>query len=327
MSKRRMWIRVGFTVLLLVLTLVIVYSGLRILESTVLHSGEEVENRVSRTIIRDGTAYYPRRDITMILVMGIDQEGPVVSSGYHRNAGASDMVALVILDQTNETYDILCLNRDTMVEMPVLGLGGKQAGTFFGQLALSHTYGTGLEDSAENTRKTVSDFLYGLDIDYYVSMHIDGIGVLNDAVGGVTVNVTDDFSALDPGITMGEICLDRNQAITFIRSRKDVGTEMNLSRMDRHQEYMRGLARALERKLEQSENFVVDLYAQMDPYVVTDCSVNVLSSLLQRCADYEMKDIISVEGENVLTEEYYEFHADEEALDALILELFYAPKK
>ena len=80
-------------------------------------------------------------------------------------------------------------------------------------------------------------------------------------------------------------------------------------------------------KLEQSENFVVDLYAQMDPYVVTDCSVNVLSGLLQRCADYEMKDIISVKGENVLTEEYYEFYADEEALDELILELFYAPKK
>ena len=33
-----------------------------------------------------------------------------------------------------------------------------------------------------------------------------------------------------------------------------------------------------------------------------------------------------MEGENKLGEEYYEFYADEEKLDALILQLFYAPK-
>ena len=324
-----MLLQAGVTVLLLVLMLVMVYSGLQILESTVFRSASapEAERPASRTIIRGDVAYYPRRDMTVILMMGIDQEGPVVSTDYHRNPGASDMVALLILDQTEEVCRILCLNRDMMVEMPVLGLGGKQAGTMFGQLALSHTYGKGLEDSAENTRKTVSDFLYGLQIDYYVSMNIDGIGILNDAVGGVTVNVTDDFSAVDPTIAIGQVCLNRKQAITFVRSRKNVGTEMNLSRMERQKEYMSGLMRSLKSQLEHSETFVVDLYDRMDEYVVTDCSVTVLSNLLQRCVDYELKEIISVAGENVLTKEYYEFYADEDALDALILELFYAPKK
>ena len=327
MSKRRMWIRIGLSVLILILVLVMLYSGLQILESTVFYSGPEEEQYVSKTIIRDGTSYYPRADITVILVMGIDVEGPVIPSNSHRNPGASDMVALVVIDQAAESYRILCLNRDMMVNMPVLGLGGKQAGTFYGQLALSHTYGTGLEDSAENTRKTVSDLLYGIQIDHYVSMNIDGIGILNDAVGGVTVNVTDDFSEVNPSITMGQLRLDGQQAVAFVRSRQGVGTQMNLSRMERQKEYMKGLAHALEGKLEQSENFVVDLYAEMDPYVVTDCSVNVLSGLLQRCTDYEMKEIASVEGENVIGEAYYEFYADEQALDALILDLFYAPKK
>ena len=330
MSKRRMWIRIGCSLLILILVLVMLYSGLQILESTVFHSEAEQAEQdqyVSKTIVRNGTAYYPRADITVILVMGIDVEGPVVSSAYNRNSGASDMVALVILDQATESYRILCLNRDMMVKMPVIGLDGKQAGTYFGQLALSHTYGSGLEDSAENTRKTVSDLLYGIQIDHYVSMNIDGIGILNDAVGGVTVHVTDDFSAVDPTITTGQIRLNGKQATAFVRSRQGVGTEMNLSRMERQKEYMKGLADALEGKLEQSEDFVVDLYEQMDPYVVTDCSVTVLSSLLQRCSDYEMEHVISIEGENVRGEEYYEFYADEEALDALILELFYAPKK
>lgn len=327
MSKRRMMIRIGFAALVLILALVMLYSGLQILESTVFSPVQDPEPYVSKTIVRGDVAYYPRQDISVILVMGIDEEGPVASSGSYRNTGEADMVALVILDQAEAAYRILCLNRDMMVEMPVLGLAGKQAGTDFAQLALSHTYGSGLQDSAENTRKTVSDFLYGIRIDYYVAMNIEGIGVLTDAVGGVEVQVTDDFSLVDPTITMGRLRLDPEQAVNFVRSRKDVGTEMNLSRMDRHREYMEGLAGALAEKVEKSEGFAVDLYDRMSEYAVTDCSVNGLNGLLQRCADYELKEILSVEGENVLTEEYYEFYADEQALDAMILELFYAPKE
>ena len=329
MNKRRIRMQVCFAAVFLVLVLVMVYSGLRILESTVFRPEPvtQTEPHASKTITRGDIAYFPRQDITVILVMGIDEEGPVVSSNYHRNTGASDMVALLILDQTEECYRILCLNRDMMVRMPVLGLGGKYAGTVYAQLALSHTYGTGLEDSAENTRKTVSDLLYGIGIDYYVAMNIYGIGILNDAMGGVTVHVRDDFSQVDPTITKGKMLLNREQAITFVRSRKDVGTEMNLSRMDRQKEYMNGLADALKRKMEQSDTFAVDLYEQMDPYVVTDCAINTLSGLLQRCTDYELTEVLSVEGRNVLTGEYFEFYADEEAMDELILDLFYAPKK
>ena len=127
------------------------------------------------------------------MVAGIDEYGPVVSSESYNNSGEADMVSLLIFDETNETIHMLSLNRDTMLEIPVLGIGGKQAGTIHGQLALAHTYGSGLEDSAKNLRDTVSDFLYGLNINYYVTMNMDAISVLNDAVGGVRVTVADDF--------------------------------------------------------------------------------------------------------------------------------------
>ena len=97
--------------------------------------------------------------------------------------------------------------------------------------------------------------------------------------------------------------------------------------MERHKEYLRGLSAALNEQLDDSESFTVELYEQMSPYMVTDCSMNVVTGLMQRCADYQLKQIVSVEGENVLGETYYEFYADAEKLDALILELFYAPKK
>ena len=327
MSKRKSKLHFVVAVLILILVLVMIYSGLRILESTVFYSASEEPAVPTKTITRGGVDYFPRQDMTLILVMGIDEEGPVKDSGAYRNNGEADMVLLVILDHSAQVYDILPLNRDMMVDMPVLGIGGKRAGTFFGQLALSHTYGSGLEDSAENTGQTVADLFYGISIDHYVAMNMDAIGMLNDAVGGVTVTVTDDFTHVDPTLVKGEVTLNRDQAMTFVRTRMDVGNQLNLSRMERHREYLRGLSEALDGVLHTSESVVADLYEELSPYMVTDCSANVISSLLQRCAEYRLNRILSLEGENVLGEEYYEFYADEEKLDALILDLFYAPKK
>ena len=58
-----------------------------------------------------------------------------------------------------------------------------------------------------------------------------------------------------------------------------------------------------------------------------DRSANALSGLMNRCAEYELEQIVSLEGENVRGEEFYEFYPDEKAMDALILQMFYAPKK
>ena len=316
--------RTAVLCVILILVLVAMIGGLRILESTVFSTPEEPAI-ASKTVTRDGIDYFPRQDITVVMALGIDERGPVTSSQSYRNYGESDAVILLILDQKEETYSLLCLNRDTMVEMPVLGIGGKRAGTFHGQLALSHTYGNGLETSCENTRQTVSDLLGGITIDHYVAMNMDAIGIVNDAVGGVTVNVVDDFSLVDPSIK-GQITLNAMQAMTYVQTRHDVGDQLNITRMGRHREYMEGLMEALRKKLDGNDSFALELYDRVDEYMVTDCSANVLSSLMQRCAHFTMKEIVSPEGENILTEEFYEFHLDEEALDELILRLFYAPK-
>ena len=328
MSKRKHWKDAAFVILILILVLVMIYSGLRILESTVLYQGTDSgEGFVSKTITRDGIDYYPRQDMTVVLVLGIDQYGPVEATEYYSNTGAADMAMLLIFDETNEHCDVLYLNRDTMLEMPVLGIGGRQAGTYYGQLALSHTYGSGLEDSAENSRNTISDFLYGLRIDHYVAMNMDAIAILNDAVGGVTVNVTEDFSQVDPTIGMGEVTLMGQQAINFVRTRKDVGDQLNLSRLQRQQDYVDGFMEAFREKREaEGEAFFLNAYEEVSPYLVTDCSANAVSGMMDRYGDYEIREVVTPEGENVMGEEYYEFYVDEEALDALILRLFYAPK-
>jgi len=325
MKKRKVLKKIAFTSVILILVVVIIYSGLQILESTVVPSAEEYVTP-SKTVTRDGIEYFPRQDIVVFLLMGIDQKGPVVDSGSYNNPGAADMVSLLIFDEKNEQCSILQLNRDTMLEMPVLGVGGKQAGSYFGQLALSHTYGSGMADSCENTRKTVSDFLNGIHIDYYLSMNMDAIQILNDAVGGVTVSVEDDFSEVDPSISQGKFTLHGEQALHFVRTRKDVGDQLNMTRMDRQIEYINGFIEEFWEKQEQDPEFILKMYDEVAPYLISNCSVNTLSGIISRYENFEINEAVTPEGENILGSEYYEFYTDEEALDELILRLFYAPK-
>ena len=327
MKRKNSFTDVFLLIILLVLVLVILYSGLRILESTVLYSPEAEEGQISsKTITRDGIAYFPRQDITVVMVLGIDQYGPVESSHYHRNNGSADSVMLLIFDETDRNCTVLYLNRDTMLNMDVLGVRGEYAGTNYGQLALAHTYGNGLEDSCENVKNTLMHFLHGLTVDYYVAMNMDAIPVLNDAVGGVTVHVKDDFSRVNPSITLGELTLRGDQVIDYVRTRKDVGDQKNVTRMERQKEYVDGFLNALYGKAQGNAEFLLEVYEKVAPYIVTDCSANTLSGMLDRYADFALTGAVTPAGENRIEEGHYAFYADEEKLDELVLELFYRAK-
>ena len=107
MEKRRNLKNAAFFAVILILVLVFLISGLHILESTVLQNGDIQETTGKKTIVRNGVEYFPRQDITVMLVMGIDQEGPVQDSGYYRNEGAADVVMLLIFDEEAKDYSIL----------------------------------------------------------------------------------------------------------------------------------------------------------------------------------------------------------------------------
>ncbi len=314
-------------VLVVILAVVVAFSGFKFYEAVnVGVTDSDDTEHTSKSVTVDGVNYFPRQDITVIMLMGIDESGPVQKSDSYVNTGENDMVALAVFDEVEKTYNVLVLNRDTMMDVRVLGIGGKEAGTIFAQLALAHTYGSGLEDSCENTVRTVSDFLSGLAIDYYVSMNMDAISILNDAVGGVTVNVTDDFSKVDESIPMGEVTLTGEQALSFVQTRKDVADQLNVSRLERHKEYIGNFVSSFNEKVKESDTFVLEVYEDVAPYIVSDCSINSMSSMLNRYADYTLNEVVTPDGENVYSGEYMEFYADEANLQKLILDMFYIKK-
>ena len=169
-------------------------------------------------------AYRPREGIETFLFMGLDKYETGEEQIGYLNDQQSDFLMLFIMDREAGTLEVLHLNRDTMTEIRRLGIGGGNAGKFVGQLALSHTFGSGGSDSCLNTVKAVSGFLKGVKIDHYIAMTMDGVGILNDLVGGITVTIPVDMTMVDPAFEEGaEITLQGEQALLFVRTdRKSV---------------------------------------------------------------------------------------------------------
>ena len=157
-------------------------------------------------------------------------------------------------------------------------------------------------------------------------MNMDAVSVLNDAVGGVTVEITEELNRDDPAFPVGRQRLQGEQALQFVQIRKGVGAQLNQERMQRQQVYLQGFLQAWQENAAQNSSQVLQLYEQIAPYLVTDCSVEVLSDFSSRISSYELCEIVTPAGENRLEKGHHAFYPDQEQLEDLILRLFYAPK-
>ena len=255
------------------------------------------------------------------LLMGIDVTGPVVSTPGAYNGGQADALFLVVLDNQNETWRMLRLNRDSMVDVPVLDLRGDAIGTERQQLALAHAYGDGTQVSCMNTVDAVSALLGGWPIDGYASLNMDGIAILNDAVGGVTLTVTSDFTAVDPTLVEGEtITLNGRQAMEYVRTRKDVDDQSNLARMERQRQYLEAMKPQL---LTLGDEEILQVYERLGEYVVTNISSQNVLTLAEKMQEYQELPELTIDGENTLEDGHIAYILDQDSVQRTVLELFY----
>ncbi|MCD7845608.1 MAG: LCP family protein [Oscillospiraceae bacterium] len=284
------------------------------------------DSEATATVYYNGKEYCLNDSLHNILILGID-DAEVTESSTYRNSGQADLILLAVFNDEEKTCTLLHINRDTMTDVSVLGALGDYAGVTYEQIALAHTYGSGLEDSCENTVTTVSSFLYGVEIDNYLSLTMDGVAVINDLVGGVTVTIEDDFTGVDDTLVQGEtVTLMGEHALTYVRARYSMTDDSsNLARMERQKTYMLGLTEALKKATAADVGFPLEAYAAAADYIITDCDIDALANYGSQLTEYTLSDIISPEGEAVLGEEYMEFYVDEDALQQLVIDLFYVP--
>lgn len=273
----------------------------------------------------DGAWYAQKPDIETILCIGIDKyENDNTDLGY-LNSEQCDFLLAVVLDNRNRSYTALQINRDTMAEIPVIGFGGDILSTETAQIALAHTYGSGGKDSCENTVKAVSNLLKGVKIDHYISVTMDAVPIVNDAVGGVTLTVAEDYPGI--GFVKGEtVTLLGDKALAYVRGRMTVGDGSNLGRMERQRQYMSALKDVYTQKLAEDPMLALRAVTSISEYMISDCSVYDLSDLVNATNEYAFEGFITPEGEAVQGEKFMEFYTDQEALEKLVFDIYYEKK-
>lgn len=291
---------------------------------------EEEPAEDGRELIPYGGFWYaPRGDLETVLLLGLDKaalDGSIPVSGEYAQA---DFVALLVLDPRTKTGEVIHMNRDTMTDIPDFDSSGKPLGTYTGQLAVAYAHAqayTGSDKIAcESTKKAVSRLLYGVEIDHYVTLTLDGVAQLNDLVGGVDVEIRDDFSAVDKTLVQGEtVTLLGEHALNYVRSRWWVGESSNLERMERQRQYLEALWEKLDGQMKADEGFALSALLVLSDYMDSDCTAEQLAALAEKAQAYEARQI-SLEGEAVMGERFMEFYADEDALRELVIGIFFEP--
>ena len=288
------------------------------------------ERYADETVLINGIAYRKRPNLTTILLLGIDQPARNADEidDYH-SGGNADFLRLIVIDHAEKTISQIQIDRDTIAPVTVLNLIGDRTGTRPMQIALSHSYGDGKEQSCGLTAEAVSRLLLDTPISYYAALNLDGIAVLNDFVGGVTVPIEDDFSHVDPAMIQGTtLRLTGQQAEYFVRSRTDMPIGTNEARMARQQVYLSRLADMIREKMKADPDYAGAVFDALRPYLVTNMTRSYLADIAYRARNDARLPLIQLPGAHAIgVTGYMEFHPDEEALSYMITEVFYQPAK
>lgn len=291
-------------------------------------ASEETLPKLKEGQIRRGDRVYEYIDgILTFLVLGIDIDGPVERNKDLVSGGQSDAIFLVVMNPDTKKISLIGVNRDTMVEIVMVGLGANGENlTTTAELSVQHGFGDGLNQSCELTRDAVSKLFYNLPIHGYISFNMGGMAALNDAVGSVRLTVLEDMTEINPAWYLGaDVTLTGKDAYEYVHYRNVNVFESARNRLARQKQYLSVFAGTALAEIKKDITLPVSLYQAFKPYTVTDLEIDEISYLASQLAGYRFDEdaIYTMEGTTVLGARFEEFYPDQKALQELILKVFY----
>lgn len=271
------------------------------------------------------TWVYRKRDLTNLLLIGVDwaeMDSPASSGRY---AGQADFLLLLTFDKKNRTISTLQIDRDTMTDIRVYGPFGDYTGVRETQICLSHAYGATAAENCENTVWAASRLLGNIPVDGYLALDMSAITALNDALGGVTVTLEEDFSALDPQmVRSATIALQGKQAETFVRGRTGVGDGTNAARMKRQKAFMQKAGDLIAEGLERDSGFAGTLLDALSGHMTMNVTRGWLINKAYESSGYRRTETRTLAGTHALgADGFTEFRADTDALNDLLTASFF----
>lgn len=196
----------GIVGVILVLTIAIVGIGAKMyldVSKSVQKTYQSVERTKSSDVVtRDKELDLKKKEAFSVLLLGID-----TGDLGRTEQGRSDTIMVVTVNPTNHKTTIVSIPRDSYVEIVGRGTMDK----------INHAYAFGDVPMAMDT---VSKFL-DIPIDHYAAINMAGLKELVDAIGGVEVGNTMQFTQGEYTFPQGRNQLDGDKALAFSRNRYD----------------------------------------------------------------------------------------------------------
>ena len=275
----------------------------------------------------NGKKYQYNNRVTTLLYAGLDSFDELKQTATYGDKARADSIMLIVLDEVSKKMSVVAINRDTMTEVHRFSRKGDDLGVYVTHLGYAYTNGDGGEASCENLKTAVSTLFNNLPIDGYMVSNQTSIVMINDLVGGVTVTVpNNDLATQYPELTEGNIVtLDESNVRAYVQQRDTAVDFSNEGRIERQKSFVLSFMDEFGTMVKEDASSVWDSLEACSDWMQTDITKNKYLSLADAFSNTNLTpdSYYILEGEDQLGELHDEFYYDEDALQELIIKLFY----
>lgn len=275
----------------------------------------------------NGTYYLLRKNVVSVLFMGVDtKNNKAAESTVAIGTGQTDALLIGVFDTENGSLRILHIPRDTQTQIKVLDMAGQYVKTQDTHICLQHAYGDGGKQSCELTLDAVNNLLFGAPVYRYISMGTNGIIKAVDAIGGLELEMLEDFTFYSSQMKKGaKVKLNGRRAHMYISGRNSPGLDgTDANRVNRQVQFLKAFVEKAKISAKENPALILTLYEAVKDYVQTDLSMSELLFLANHAlsAGFSEDMLIRLPG-TVGKEPQPYFHMDEDAARAIVIDLFY----
>ncbi|MBH0008122.1 LCP family protein [Salinibacterium sp. SWN1162] len=275
-STRWRRVRIAAIALGSILVLIVAAAGAFVLSlSSTIDNVDKIEQAFPEESLRPPTAE-PVDDNPVaqnILLLGSDTRGSIGNDLSDTEGTRSDTMMIVHIPADRESVQVMSLMRDFWVEIPGHGSAKLNAAMSYGGVPLAVQTIEGIIDSR---------------IDHVMMVDFEGFKGVTDALGGVTINNPTAFTTGSNSYAQGEIELNGEQALPFVRERYSF-VDGDYTRVANQQLFIKAvMAKVLSKDTLTSPAKISNLVSALAPYVAVD---NEFDSRYAASLGFELNEV------------------------------------
>ncbi len=305
-------------------------QGEKHLKTNVAAAGDSAEAQEGLYITYNNKKYQYNEDVINFLCLGIAKDVPIeektaITGLETGGEGFADAVILVSLNIASGKIKIFAIPRDTIVPVKVVDSAGYFVRTENIQLTAQHAYGQTAAEGAELMVDAVSNLFYKVPIQRYCSINLSAIPILNDAIGGVDVQVLEDINGSTGTYRAGEtIHLEGKMAEDYVRQRDTNIYGSSLNRLEREKQYITNYFATAKEAIKKDMTLPITIYNSLQGNMFTNITVEDIAYLVPELLNIPLsaEDMMTIPGEATWGE-YMEYNVDTDQLKEIVINNFY----